>query len=99
MKTLACCLMPLLLAACATSSELVSSAPTTVIQVPVLTPCVDEKDIPAVPPKTRPGPGMTQQAAAIAADLEAYESYAKQADTLLRICATKAPEHGTTEPQ
>ena len=81
------CLIALLLTACAADTQLVSSAPSVTVQVPVLVPCVDAADIPAVPVLTPlPQAGLTQRLAALLADLKLFENYAEKADVLLRAC-------------
>lgn len=51
--------------------------------------CLSETDVPVLPTPTKvPDLGMTQRAASQFADLLALEKYAKQADVLLRSCAT-----------
>ena len=87
MKTLLSCLIALLLTACATETQLVSSAPSVTVQVPVLVPCVDAADVPAVPALAPlPPAGLTPRIAALLADLKLFESYAAKADVMLRAC-------------
>lgn len=89
MKMLLSCLT-LLLAACATDQQLVNHAPATVVEVPISVKCIDAKDIPPVPARSKlPDTGLKQRVATILADLDVFELYSKEADAALKACASK----------
>ena len=84
------CLLPLLLAACASTpvAPPIPEVKTETVKVPLPTPCVLASDIPPVPRTSfKPGGDMKQNAAAASIDLTAFEDYAVTADALLRQCA------------
>lgn len=81
------CLTALLLTACATDAQLVSSAPSVTVQVPVMVSCVDAADVPTVPVLAPlPPTGLAPRVAALLADIKLFESYAAKADAMLRVC-------------
>lgn len=96
-----------LLAACAAVQKVDqgTSVVTNTVSIPYPVPCLVKKKLPDLPARTPidPGPATSteQLAAAYAADVEAFEAYAKAADELLRECVrsiAKGDKDVTTRP-
>lgn len=79
--------------ACATNPTLHTTLPQPApVQIPVAEQCVQPADVPTPPTPTEIDPDhatKTQLAAALAADVYAWEAYGKFADPILRRCAKK----------
>jgi hypothetical protein len=82
----------LLLSGCVTDLGLTSSAPSTVVEKIVTKPCIEPKDVPAIPKTAMPPHGdVGQNAAGAAADVITLADLAKRQNDLLIACTPAVP--------
>lgn len=72
-------------------APLIRSAPSTTVEVPVPTPCVDAANIPAAPPMPAIGKdgNVANRLAAISAYIRQEHPQAKAMREMLRVCSTQ----------